>query len=83
MGNTQRITKVQTFCSIADFTKARKSIEMKMNTFLFMYMNSRDVIMCYSRTSENSKCFLQVLGIRDIEVCLYIVSQSSILIAVK
>ena len=33
--------------SNADFTKARKPIETKVNTFLFMYMNWRDVIICY------------------------------------
>ena len=44
---TQRITNVQTFCSNADFTKGRKPIETKVNTFLFMYINSRDIIICY------------------------------------
>ena len=59
------------FCSNADFTKAQKSIETKVNTFFFMYMNSCDVIICYLEILENSKCFPNSLGIRDIEVGLY------------
>ena len=57
MGSTQRITNVQTFCSNANFTKARKPIETKVNTFLFMYMNSRDVIICYLELLKTQSVF--------------------------
>ena len=57
MGSTQRITNVQTFCSNADFTKARKPIETKVNTFLFMYMNLSDVIICYLELRKTRSVF--------------------------
>ena len=57
MGSTQRITNVQTFCSNADLTKAQKPIETKVNTFLFMYMNSRDVIICYLELRKTRSVF--------------------------
>ena len=57
MGSTQRITNVQTFCSNADFTKAQKPIETKVNTFLLMYMNSRDVIICYLELRKTRSVF--------------------------
>ena len=43
--------------SNADLTKARKPIEMKVNTFLFMYMNSRDVIICYLELRKTQSVF--------------------------
>ena len=57
MGSTQRITNVQTFCSNADFTKTRKPIETKMNTFLFMYMTSRDIVICYLELRKTRSVF--------------------------
>ena len=57
MGSTQRITDVQTFFSNADFTKARKPIETKVTTFLFMYMNSADVIICYLELRKTRSVF--------------------------
>ena len=40
---------LQTFCSNADFTK--------VNIFLFMYMNSRDVIICYLELRKTRSVF--------------------------
>ena len=51
------MTNVQTFCSNADFTKARKPIETKVNTFLFLYMNSLDVIICYLKLRKTRSVF--------------------------
>ena len=48
---------VQTFYGNADFTKAQKLIEMKVNTFLVMYMNSRDVIICYLELRKTQSVF--------------------------
>ena len=47
MGSAQRIANAQTFCSNVDFTKAQMCFETKVNKILFVYMNSRDVIICY------------------------------------
>ena len=35
----------------------RKPIETKVNTFLFMYMNSRDVIICYLELRKTRSVF--------------------------
>ena len=43
--------------SNADLTKARKPIETKVNTFLFMYINSRDVIICYLEVQKTRSVF--------------------------
>ena len=59
---TQRITNVQTFCSNADFTKDRKPFETKVNTFLFMYINLRDVIICYLELRKTRSVFPIPLG---------------------
>ena len=48
---------LQTFCSNANFMEVRKSIETKVNTFLFMYMNSCDVIICYLELRKTQSVF--------------------------
>ena len=45
------------FFSNADFTKARKPIETKVTTFLFMYMNSGDVIICFLELRKTRSVF--------------------------
>ena len=57
VGSKQQINNVETFCSNADFTKAGKPIETKVNTFLFMYMNPCEVIICYLELRKTQSVF--------------------------
>ena len=58
----------QMFCSNADFKKADESEQNFVHVHEFAWRHN-----LLSRTSENSKCFPHSLGIRDIEVCLYLI----------
>ena len=52
-GGTQLNTGVQTFVAMPILRK----FETEVNTFLFMYMNSRDVIICYLELRKTRSVF--------------------------